>query len=155
VRACLLVLAACGDNVVVVDATTTCTADFSGNFAESSSGIASCPVLARGDLQVDVPVATLDTSLAIAIELGTPSPGKYSHLTVASWSANALQRIGSGACAYSAGSAAVPSGSFELALAAIEPPATPHGTLALTLAVLTTPGTDCGDADTELVVLRF
>jgi hypothetical protein len=57
---------------------------------------------------------------------------------------------------YSAGGAAVPPGSFDLSLAAIDPVAgTAHGTLSIIQYVLTAPGADCGLSDAERVTIVF
>lgn len=108
-------------------------------------------------LSLSIPVMTLATKLTVSIDLGaSPAPGTYSSETVALWNALASQRLGEGACVYSAGAGAVPPGSFRLALAAIDlTAATAHGTLSLTQHVLALPGTACGPSNTELVTLTF
>ncbi|HTR55407.1 MAG TPA: hypothetical protein VMJ10_32230 [Kofleriaceae bacterium] len=164
--AALAVPAGCGGSHaappdVAPDALPACTATFSGNFAEVDAAptCASLVVDAHADasLELALPVAALDARLVISIALGTaPAPGEISSDTVALWSAVATEHAGSGTCRYSAGAAAVPPGSFELALTAIDIAAsTAHGTLALTQYVLTAPGSDCGQSDTEQVSLAF
>lgn len=161
----LAALAGCGDDVPppadAPAAAAGCTADFTGNFAETAHA-ASCVRLiadAAGatTLSLSIPVMTLATKLTVSIDLGaSPAPGSYSSETVALWNALASQRLGEGACVYSAGAGAVPPGSFRLALAAIDLAAgTAHGTLSLTQYVLALPGTACGASDTELVTLTF
>ena len=126
-----------------------CTATFSGNFDESSTGPANC---ATGMLTFSVPTHALGAPLDVKIDLPSPTAGSYSSETVATWSARAVQLIGNGICLYSAGNAVVPQGSFTLELDSVDPP---HGTLAITQYVLVYPETDCGDADTEMVRIAF
>lgn len=154
----ILALGACGDNAAprdagAPDASDACTATFSGNFAEMSSGQLCATLAEDGTLAVAVPSMTLSPPLKLTVDLGaSPSRGHYSSDAVASWSARGVQAIGNGVCVYNAGSQAVPTGELELDLEAIQPV---HGTLQLTLYVLAFPGTDCGVADTESVVVRF
>jgi hypothetical protein len=153
-----IVLAACGDNTAPhADAAPAgCVAVFTGNFTETSSPDA-CATVASGSLQLMVPTTTLGTTLAATFALGeAPTSGTYAPETIAAWAARADQRIGNGICVYSAGSAVVPHGSFELQLDAIDAAAgTAHGTLALVQYVLVFPSTECGQADTEHVDVRF
>ena len=149
-----LACAACGDNLAppAPDAATGCTAAFAGNFAETSTATANCPTLAAtGTLAFALASAVIGATFAISIDLGpATAPGTYTSATVEDWSATATHRIGDGACEYSAGGSAVPTGSFALTL-----DAGPHGTLMVTQYVLTVPGTDCGDPDTERITVTF
>jgi hypothetical protein len=152
----LIVVAACGSHAAAPPdappadaAPIPCTATFSGNFAESSTGPANCPT---GMLTFSIPTHALGAPLDVKIELASPTAGAYSSETVATWSARAVQLIGNGICLYSAGNAVVPQGSFTLELDSVDPA---HGTLAITQYVLVYPETDCGDADTELVRIVF
>ena len=158
-----LLLAGCGGNHAAVDAapdaSTRCTAVFSGNFAETSisDGCAMTGSAASGDvtLVLAVPSTTLGTSQAGLFDLGpAPTPGDYSSRTVTSWRMRAPQRIGDGTCLYAAGSMQVPQGSFDLMLTEIDA-AGVHGTLELTQYILGFPSTDCGDSATEQLALTF
>jgi hypothetical protein len=157
--AIVVALAACGDNLheaqVSVDAAsaTTCTASFSGEFAETSSLPDDCPNLVDGALGFAIPVATIGGSvLAIEIDLPDPAPGKFSSDTIASWSASAFEAETNGGCLYRAGDAATPQGSFTLALDSVAPL---HGELSMAMAILTLPGSVCGQLDTEQLVTSF
>ncbi len=159
-RALLLALAACGDNlaapidagVAAPDARAVCAATFTGNFADSSTS-PHCASLTAGTLALALPIRTLADTLPVQIELGaTPSPGFYSSETIATWSARVGVIVGVGACIYNAGSAAVPPGDFQLTLGSVDDP---HGTLALAMPLLASPGTDCGDGDVETVSVAF
>ncbi len=156
-------LAGCGDNVKrdgLADASAGCTATFGGNFAETSSSdaCASVAVDGAGDatLALTIPTTTLPPSLKVTIDLGaSPSPGSYSSDTVTSWSARGVQDVGNGVCLYSAGTTAVPTGSFALQLTGVAAGGELHGTLMLTIYVLAFPGTDCGSGDIETVSIAF
>ncbi|HTR52329.1 MAG TPA: hypothetical protein VMJ10_16565 [Kofleriaceae bacterium] len=157
----LALLAACGDNLhVPPDADTGCTATFAGNFTEQSTSPANCATIDATDpanvlLGFTVPSATLATSLTISIDLGTlPTTGELTSELVTMWSARALARVGNGACEYSAGATAVPTGNFTLALTAIDTSGA-HGLLGLEQYVLTFPGSACGTGNTEQVGLTF
>ncbi len=162
----LIALAACGDNAGKPvdapgpDAATGCTATFTGNFAETGV-FATCAMVAAGmpdaTLTFTVPTVTLGTSFAVTIDLGpAPSAGEYSSETVATWSARAVERVGDGPCLYNAGNTAVPHGSFDLELDALDVASnTSHGMLALTVYVLAFPSIACGTGDTEMLALRF
>ncbi len=152
----LAVLAGCGDNDAApdsaVDAFVQCSAQFSGNFAESSSAVADCPTLAGTALEFSVPIAQLQTMLAVTIALPAGVTGELTSETVEDWSAVALQRIGDGGCVYRAGATAVPEGSFTLRIDMAQPL---HGSLAITASVLTFPNTECGGDDVENIDLKF
>ena len=157
----LALLAACGDNVhPAPDAPLGCTAAFTGNFAEQSTSSANCATLDATDpvnvtLGFSIASATLGTSFAISFDLGTlPTAGTFTSETVTTWNARALARVGNGACEYSAGATAVPTGSFTLALAAIDA-SDAHGSLVLEQYVLTFPASDCGTGSTEQLALTF
>ncbi len=162
--ALVLVLAGCGDNLSgsTRDAAVACAATFSGNFAETATAD-SCAMLVGptttddATLQLAVPTTTLPPSVMVTIDLGaSPSLGTYSPETVASWVARGVQHVGNGVCVYNAGSSAVPTGSFELRLDALDAASgSAHGELALVLTVLGYPETDCGEVDTEQIDLRF
>ena len=158
-----LALVACGDNLAMPDAAIApaCAARFTGNFAEASSTDTPCASLVPKEsdwsLSFGVPVAALDSTLAISIDLGgAPATGTRSPADTTAWSARAVHVIGDSGCIYSAGASAIPTGSFTLALDSIDlVTRRAHGTLALTLYVLTEPGVDCGDPDTETLELAF
>ena len=158
-----IALAGCGSTAAAIDAapdaSTRCTAVFSGNFAETSvsDGCATTGMAENGDvtLVLMVPSTTLATSVAGLFDLGpAPTPGHYSQRTVTTWRVRAPQRIGDGTCLYAAGSMQVPQGSFDLMLTEIDA-AGVHGTLDLTQYVLGFPGTDCGDSQTEQLSLAM
>lgn len=162
--AVLVALVGCGGGSAHADAAgdaaVACTAQFSGNFAETSSSPVDCAtVMAGSDVALGFAIesTTLVATVQVAIDLGaTPSAGVYSSDTVQTWSAMAFQSIGNGGCEYSAGSSATPTGSFTLALDAIDAAAgTAHGTLDLVQYVLTFPGTNCGSASTESLAVTF
>lgn len=163
-RTCaLLALCGCGDNErATVDAgIAPCTARFTGNFDETANA-PDCAKLVVGTdgttaIALTVPSAKLGTQLAISIDLGpSPTTGTFTSETVTTWKALATARVGNSACYYSAGSTAVPPGSFELALGSLDVPAlTASGTLSLTQYILPFPGTTCGDSDTEHLALEF
>ena len=149
--------AACGDNGAqhvdaAIDAPSSCTATFSGNFAERSSGDMDCPTLSGGKLQFSLPSQALMTHLVITIELDVVDVGTYTQQTIALWNAAATKTIGPGACYYVAGSESSPHGSFELDLGSVDPL---HGHLVVQQAVLARAFTDCGDGNTETVDLTF
>ncbi len=154
--AVLAALAACGDNDSPpdssLDAFVQCSAQFSGNFAESSSAAADCPTLAGTELGFSVPIAQLQTMLAVTIALPAAVTGELTSETVENWSALALQRIGDGGCVYRAGTTAIPEGSFTLRIDTAQPL---HGSLAITASVLTLPSTECGGDDIENITLKF
>ncbi len=175
IRAVVLVVLACtcapscGDNEAAGDAmrgidaaAARCTATFSGNFSETSSGGSDCPMVATdpasGDvtLAFDVPSTTLAAPLAIAFDLGaTPAPGVYSPEIVSDWTALVTSSVDS-SCVYSAGSDAVPNGSFTLTLVSIDAGArTAHGSLMLDEYLHAFVLTDCGPVPTEDVELVF
>ena len=148
--ACLLVLAACGDNTPPPpDARADCTATFTGNFSDTST-MPGCAMLAGTTLTFAIPTQALDAPLAITIQLPSTSPGPTSSELVADWKARGAHHIGNGFCIYQAGATSVPSGYFTLTL-----DDDTHGTLELTAYVLEFPGTDCGAGDTESLRVAF
>ena len=164
-----LASASCGDNASATDdasedaaAASTCRAAFFGNFGEVSQGGSACATIstdrASGDIVLGfhVPTMTLDAPLVLAIDLGTsPSRGAYSPAIVQMWSAVATSSVNS-ACVYSAGTSAVPSGTFTLMLDAIDIEARiAHGVLTLNSYVHAFVMTDCGPSPTEAVTIRF
>lgn len=162
----LIALAACGDNLVPLDGgvpviSGPCTATFGGNFSESSTAEKCAAVVVDGSgeatLALTIPTTTLAPSLMVNLGLGeTPSPGSYSSDGIEAWSARGVQAIGNGACLYTAGTAAVPPGSFSLHLDQLDATAgSAGGSLELTMYVLPFPGTDCGAGDTEHLSLQF
>lgn len=169
--AILIAIASCGDNASavdagLVDASVRCTATFTGNFAEISSsdrcavGVLGAVIPGHTTLELTIPSTSLGASLTAQIDLGvSPSLGPYSSRTVATWNARGVQTVGNGVCLYSAGATAVPPGTFELALDAIEPidatTRTVHGSFKITMFVLAFPSTECGERDTEMVEVGF
>jgi hypothetical protein len=165
----LVLLGACGSGETTPDALAGCQVELSGNVVESTSSMASCPILATGAgatagetlLKLSVASPALGGTLTIDIDLGPqPTPGSYSSRTTALWSASAVKPVApDGACVFIAGNNVTPMGAFTLDLASIDA-STAHGTLALTMAVLPrtaddgTP-TDCGPGTTEQAALRF
>ncbi len=159
----LVLVAACGGGHTSPDAAPgaqPCAATFTGNFSEQSMLTANCPMIAAdpsGDqeLKFAIPSPMLGTSLAVALDLGPmPSAGAFSSETIATWSVLAIQKVGAGDCAFSAGSMAVPTGSFTLQLDAIDA-TNAHGTLTVLAYVLALLGTDCGAGDTETIAVMF
>ena len=166
-RALLLcALAACGDNALGVDAAVPdaairCAATFRGNF-DASSTLDTCATATlddrgRATLALAIPTSALDEPWTAQIDLGPlPASGRYVSSGVATWRASGVHRIGNGVCFYNAGTAAVPTGSFALTLDSVDVATTEvHGALAVVQYVLAYPSTDCGDADTEMIDVRF
>jgi len=155
--------AACGGgSVAAPDAG--CVALFSGNFDDTVSSGA-CPTLgsapdggAGSALDFTLNSAVAGAPTQIELDLGAPyTSGTFTAESVASWSATGINTID---CEFSAGSAAVPTGSFTLTLtspANAKEPAlfVPHGTLSVTQYVKAPPDTDCGPADTEQIDVTF
>ena len=139
----------------------------SGNLTDSATLSPGC-----GVLQTDAEAGTGTflslrasskemAALEIDVDLGSsPSPGELSPESVGTWSATGATTASSN-CAYTAGSEAVPSGTFALNLSAVEPAGGPggagvaHGTIDLTLYVHAPATTDCGLGDTENVTIDF
>ena len=144
----LVVMAACGDPAVPVDAAIPCEATFTGNFAASAT-LPTCATLAGGALTVTIAADPLAIPLVVTIALPSPSPGAYSPATVSAWSATATRDVFGGTCSYNAGATAVPAGSFALSLADL----TPHGSLDVTTYILSFPS--CGSGQTETTSIRF
>ncbi|HEV7556960.1 MAG TPA: hypothetical protein VGO00_15950 [Kofleriaceae bacterium] len=130
----------------------TCTASFTGNFAEASTSESNCPTMADTTFALSLSTQALGAPLVITVDLGAmPSVGTYTPETVTSWNARGIQPIGQGECVYSAGNDVVPHGDFALELDATAR----HGTFTSTEYVLAFPETDCGDDDTESVQVAF
>ena len=160
-----VLLAACGCSGggaapdAAPDASTICTAVFTGNFDETSVSdrCATLGIAETGEVELTlmVPAHALDTTMLGVFDLGAaPTPGAYSSRTVSFWRMRAVQRIGDGNCVYAAGTQQVPQGSFELQLTSASTDAM-HGTLELTQFILGFPATDCGDGETEQLSLAF
>jgi hypothetical protein len=153
---CVAALPACGDNLLSLDAAApvACSATFSGDFSEASRGGSDCAtVSSTGELALAIYSTTLQSTLAIQIELGpTPAPGEYAPELTPAWSALVTSSVNSG-CIYSAGSTAVPTGSFVLSLDAVAPAV--HGTLALDAYVHALVLTTCGAQPTEHLAVVF
>jgi hypothetical protein len=153
------VLAACGDNLAGTLPDPPCTATFSDNFTETSTTTANCPSVEIADghttLRFAIAVDTIAAELAVALDLGdAPTSGVYTAQSLGMpWSASALHELEMTSCLYHAGAAAVPPGTFRLALDAIEPRA--HGNLDLVLSVLARPYTYCGETTTEHLRVTF
>jgi hypothetical protein len=154
-------LAACGDSQGAASdaAATPCTAAFSENFAETSVGSENCADIDTSDghttLRFAIPSRTIAAPFAISIDLGVaPAPGTYTARSVVTpWSATALHEFEMTSCLYHAGTAAVPPGTFDLDLDAIDGQA--HGKLDLVLYVLARPYTYCGETNTEHLSVTF
>jgi hypothetical protein len=166
-RLALLVtaLAACSsdhaaaiDAAMTVDAPPSCSATFEGNFAATSTDAADCAALDAGTLAFSIVQAPLAVPLTIAIDLGSAAiPGDYSSETINDWTVAAYEKDqagGGGACQYSAGGSATPTGSFTLELTAIDG-TTAHGILTVIAYVLVFPGTSCGTDNNETVTVTF
>ncbi|HMG21548.1 MAG TPA: hypothetical protein VK607_09540 [Kofleriaceae bacterium] len=156
--------AGCGDNRPTEGeaAGEPCAAAFSENFAETSSDPANCPAVETADghttLRFALPSQTIGAEFAIAIDLGeAPSPGLYTAQSLATpWSADALHEFEMTSCLYHAGTAAVPPGTFQLALDALDTgDAGVHGQLDVVLYVLARPYTYCGETNIEHVAVTF
>jgi hypothetical protein len=156
VQLLVLALTACGDNThaMTTDALLGCSTVFTGNFAETSSSAASCPMLtdSTATLAFTIPVAKLSASLAVSIQMPALVSGMVTSETSPAWTATASELVGDGGCVFRGGNAVTPSGDFVLELTALAPLA---GSLSLDLAVLSLPSTDCGLVDTEHVVVTF
>ena len=143
-------------------ATGPCTAYFSGDVTDTAT-VPQCAALSIGDAgswALDIGVSSPRVpEVQIEIDFpALPAPGNVSSDTVGSWSV--VQSLGADACSLGAGSAAVPTGSFTLALQSIvtdegAATATAHGTLDLVLYVHAPAMTDCGPHDVENVEVRF
>ena len=140
-----------------------CSATFSGNFNDQSSISSGCGTVALGGnagaewlLQLNASSSVAGADLRVKMDLGTtPTTGEYDEATLATWSAVA---VGGTGCEYSAGSLAVPEGSFDLTLTELSGlPSAPvaHGTLTLLLHVSAPSAVDCGASDVEQVFLTF
>lgn len=129
-----------------------CTATFSGNFADASTG--SCPSLeplGAGFLfRFEAQAPAVNSTLRGSIELAGPVPStSSSQAAILDWSAVLTREPG---CVTAAGKGAVPAGTFQLRLDVTEPP---HGTLELTAYVHALPMADCGRGDVETLRLEF
>jgi hypothetical protein len=147
------------DGAPVDAAATACTAAFSENFAETSVASTNCADVETSDghttLRFAIRSRTIGAPFAISIDLGgAPAPGTYTAQSlVTPWSASALHEFEMTSCLYHVGTAAVPPGTFELDLDAIDAHA--HGKLDLVLYVLARPYTYCGETNTEHLSVMF
>ncbi|HEY0482167.1 MAG TPA: hypothetical protein VGD37_31825 [Kofleriaceae bacterium] len=168
VAAAALALAACGDNQTApgdaaelggIPVEVPCTAAFTENFAETWTGPVNCAAVDAADghttLRLAIPSRTIRAPFEISLDLGAaPAPGTYSSQTLATpWSADALHELDMTSCLYHAGTAAVPPGTFTLALDAIGTRA--HGKLDVVLYVLARPYTYCGETNIEHLAVTF
>ena len=151
------VLAACGgDSAPCAEGTVcngACAVTFTGNFDETSRAAASCPHVVAdpgsGDqlFVVGIYSPKLRAQLAISIDLGAaPRAGMYTPETSGAWHAAVAANAADSDCEYSAGSTAVPTGTFTLSLDAVAPL---HGTLQILQFVQAAAGTPCGPGHTE------
>lgn len=167
---CACALAACGDNLPRVEPPppTGCAAAFSENFAETSVSPGNCARIAADDsghamLTFEVRSTTIDAPFQISIDLGeAPSAGSYTSQSLATpWQASALHEFEMTSCLYHAGTAAVPPGTFQLALDEVDEvgggdePARAHGKLDVVLYVLARPYTYCGETNIEHLAVTF
>ncbi|HTR56333.1 MAG TPA: hypothetical protein VMJ10_36920 [Kofleriaceae bacterium] len=166
-----LALAACGDNEAGPcpdggpACGTACIAELAGNFDASSTSAHNCASVGAGSgsqasdvvLAFQIAETGLDAPIAVSIDVGVePTAGTYSSETTSAWSVQGTRTASLGDCAYSAGTTAVPTGSFAMTLTAIDPGAgTAHGELAITATVQALESVDCGSGDTETIDLRF
>ena len=144
----LLALVGCGTPTVE------CSAIFSGNFSDFSSGKPVCPKLQRAGpdwkLTFEVTAAVALTRLGAGIDLGpNPTPGTVSSQGAGEWSATSTREPG---CVYAAGTRAVPAGRFTLVLDSVD---APHGSLTLIQGVHALDGVDCGPGDQQRVDVEF
>ena len=130
----MAVLAGCGP------APTVCTAVFSGNFSDSSSG--ACPTLDGTTLRFRAEAPSVNSALAGMI-------ADVDRLGTGDWSAVLTREPG---CVYTAGRDATPRGTYVLTLTSTAPL---HGTLVLEQVVHALPMADCGRGDLETVRLAF
>ena len=153
----LAALAACGDNTAhTSDAPGTgCTAMFTGNFAETSTAPENCPSVGPQFVTFMVPVQTLSTTLAIALDIGgKATPGTYSSQSSGEWQATATQNIGGRFCFYVAGSASGPHGSYMLTIDSFDG-TTAHGELVVLQYVLAGLNAKCGPNENENITVQF
>jgi len=159
---CSALVACSGGDDGTMKPAAACTATWTGNVTDTADSTDACATVAPGasrgpddaTLTVDVPSSLLASPLAVSIDLGdAAAPGTFSSETVPVWSALGLRISGSGGCAYVAGDAAVPTGSFTLDVSAVSPAA--HGTLSLVGYVQAMPGTSCGAGDNEMISVMF
>lgn len=137
-----------------------CSVDYAGNVSGSASLANACAhVEQRADgaftLHVEASSKRLPT-LAVDVALGaTPAPGVLSPPT-AGFSASGVSPVDA-TCLFTAGSDAVPPGSFILDLTAVQARdgGAAHGSLELDLTLHAPPGVDCGAGDAEHVTVRF
>ena len=137
---------------------TSCEIDVSGNLADTAS-MPPCVTVQTSPTRDWL--LTVDTSsnaiarLAASIDLGaTPTPGELSSDTITTWDVEALSS--SSSCAFTAGGASVPTGSFALSLDSVDTTkGIAHGTLHVVTYVHAPPATDCGPGEIENVTLVF
>jgi hypothetical protein len=167
----LVVFAACGDTVAVVDAgapdggLAACVASYSGNFMESSASPANCATASLGGgaqlghhlVSFDLPVQAIATSIKMTFDLGGATAlGLYTSETITGWSVLGVQTAGNSICVYTGGNAVVPQGSFTLELDALDVvTGTARGTLLLAANALSYAQTVCGPYPIENVRVRF
>ena len=154
----LLALAACSSTSPSPDAAAGCTIDSSGNTAEHAD-VAACAALSKGDaggytLSIDTSTTAL-ARVSATVDLGSaPTAGSINDGAATAWNVVALANASS--CAFQAGDATVPAGSFTLTLTSIDTTSsTAHGTLDVVAYVHAPPTTDCGYDDLEGLSIRF
>lgn len=136
-----VVLGACGP------APTVCTAAFSGNFFDASSG--ACPTLDGTTFRFRADAPAVNSALVAMIALGDVPASATSQTATGDWSAVLTREPG---CVYTAGRGATPPGTYVLTLSSTVPL---HGSLVLEQVVHALPMADCGRGDLETVRLQF
>ncbi len=157
-----LLLSACSSTPVVPDGgnAPTCDLEFTGNIYGASAvptcSSASQDADAGGDWILKIDTSTPDMARVVAtLDIGSaPAAGQLTSETVTNWDVTAL--AASTSCAFQAGSAEVPDGSFTLTLTSFDQPsATAHGTLNIVAYLHAPPTTSCGYGDTENIAITF
>lgn len=122
-----------------------CAVTFRGNFAADFEGTERCVTLEGGKLSAST------GQLQVELELGdSVQPGSFSSASAAGpWRALWSREPG---CVYSAGTEAVPAGSYSLTLTGVSPA---HGTLVVLQGLHSILGADCGAGDAETVSIDF
>jgi hypothetical protein len=152
-----ILLAACGSDPEThvdappPDAFVACSAQLTGNFAETITSGEPCAALGESGLTVQLPSMNFVEPYTITFGIGNVA-GDYSAQTVTTWSSQATRMLAHDMCILAAGDQAVPHGDFTLHLDSVVPA---HGTLSLDQPVHATAFSDCGDPLVEHFEVTF